>query len=304
MSSYRTLPSDIRFVVRVALVSTELAETWVGLVDDAAIFPPGDSPLSEAVSAYSSRRDEWYADLVGSFVVKDVDVPNVGAPLPLSVVVTGGAGAIAGAAKLATRAGHPVAGLEIALRDLDDLAGNARRVVAAVEGARSEGLLDDDTPVHVELPHVGSTASWLAAADEVAAAELRLKFRTGGLQADAFPAAHALAGWIDAALDRETAFKCTAGLHNAVRHTGDDGFEHHGFLNVLLATRLAFDGAGTDDVVAVLEQRQPESLLTLWQDQGDQAMARARRWFTSFGSCSVTEPLDDLVSLGLVEDPA
>ena len=304
MSSYRTLPSDIRFVVRVALVSTELAEPWVGLVDDAAIFPPGDSPLSDAVATYSSRRDEWYADLVGSFVVKDVDVPNVGAPLPLSVVVTGGAGAIAGAAKLATRAGHPVAGLEIALRDLDDLAGNARRVVAAVDGARSEGLLDDETPVHVELPHVGSTASWLAAADEVAAAELRLKFRTGGLQADAFPAAHALARWIDAALDRETAFKCTAGLHKAVRHTGDDGFEHHGFLNVLLATRLAFDGAGTDEVVAVLEQRQAESLLTLWQDQGDQAMARARRWFTSFGSCSVTEPLDDLVSLGLVEVPA
>ena len=107
--------------------------------------------------------------------------------------MTGGAGAIAGAAKLATRAGHPVAGLEIALRDLDDLAGNARRVVAAVDAARSEGLLDDETPVYVELPHVGSTASWLAAADEVAAAELRLKFRTGGLEADAFPAAHALA---------------------------------------------------------------------------------------------------------------
>ena len=41
---------------------------------------------------------------------------------------------------------------------------------------------------------------WLAAADEVAAAELRLKFRTGGLEAAAFPAAHALA-----ALDRRGA---------------------------------------------------------------------------------------------------
>ena len=285
-------------------MSTELAEPWVGLVDDAAIFPPGNSALSDAIAAYSSRRDEWYADLVGSLVVKDVDVPAVEAPLPLSIVVTGGAGAIAGAAKLATRAGHPVAGIEIALRDLDDLAGNARRVVAAVDAARSEGLLDDETPVCVELPHVGSTASWLAAADEVAAAELRLKFRTGGLEADSFPSAPALASWIDAALDRETAFKCTAGLHNAVRHTGEDGFEHHGFLNVLLATRLAFDGVGTDDVVAVLEQRDAEPLLALWRDQGDQAMARARRWFTSFGSCSVTEPLEDLITLGLVEEPA
>jgi hypothetical protein len=279
-------------------------EVWSGLIDDAAVFPPGDSPLDDAVSAYVSRRDEWYADLVGSFVVKDVDVPHVDAAIPLSIVVTGGAGAIAGAAKLAAKAGSQVAGLEIALRDPDDLAGNARRVVAAVDAGRSEGLLEDETPVYVELPQVGSTASWLAAADEVAAAELRLKFRTGGLEADAFPPAPALAGWIDAALDRETAFKCTAGLHNALPHTGDDGFEHHGFLNVLLATRLAFDGSSPDDVVAVLEQRGAEPLHTLLAELGDETVTRTRRWFTSFGSCSVTEPLDDLIALGLVEAPA
>jgi hypothetical protein len=286
------------------VATTDVPAAWRGLVDDAAIFPPGDSPLGDAVAAFAARRDEWYADLVGSFVAKDVDVPNVDVPLPLSIVMTGGAGAIGGALKLAAKSPCSVAGLEIALRDLDDLAGNARRVVAAVDAARSEGLLDDEVPVYVELPHVGSTASWLAAADEVAAVELRLKFRTGGLEADLFPHAHALARWIDASLDRETAFKCTAGLHNALRHTGDDGFEHHGFLNVLLATRLAFDGASTDDVVAVLEQRDPEPLLALWHDQGDQAMARTRRWFTSFGSCSVAEPRDDLISLGLVEAPA
>ena len=39
------------------------------------------------------------------------------------------------------------------------------------------------------------------------------------------------------------------------------------------------------------------------------AMARqsdlegARRWFTSYGSCSVSDPLDDLVGLGLLEAP-
>jgi hypothetical protein len=286
------------------VATTDVPAAWRGLVDDAAIFPPGDSPLADAVATYASRSDEWYADLIGSFVVKDVEVTDVDAALPLSIVVTGGAGAIGGALRLAAKSPGSVAGLEIALRDLDDLAGNARRVVAAVDAARSEGMLDDETPIYVELPHVGSTASWLTAADEVAAVELRLKFRTGGLEAEAFPPAHALSSWIDAALDRETAFKCTAGLHNAIRHTGEDGFEHHGFLNVLLATRLAFDGASTDDVVAVLEQRDADPLLALWHDQDDQAMVRARRWFTSFGSCSVTEPLDDLTALGLVEAPA
>lgn len=282
-------------------------EVWSGLVDDAAVFPPGNSPLDDAVAAYSARREEWYADLVGSFVVKDVDLPDVGAPLPLSIVVTGGAGAITGAMRLVARAGHPVAGLEIALRDLDDLAGNARRVVAAVDATRSEGLLEEETPAYVELPPVGSTASWLAAADEVAAAELRLKFRTGGLEADLFPNPPTLARWIDAALDREAPFKCTAGLHNAVRHTDTKAFvrpvDRHGFVNVLLATRLAFDGAPTDDVVAVLEERDAGPLLALLADLGEETVARTRRWFTSFGSCSVIEPRDDLLALGLLEEP-
>ena len=34
----------------------------------------------------------------------------------------------------------------------------------------------------------------------------------------------------------------------------------------------------------------------------DTELSGARRWFTSFGSCSVTEPLDELISTGLLED--
>ena len=72
-------------------------------------------------------------------------------------MVTGGAGQIAGPAR-AGRDGSDLelAGLEIALRDLDDLAGNARRVVAAVDAARADGVLDEDVPVYVELPHAGA----------------------------------------------------------------------------------------------------------------------------------------------------
>jgi hypothetical protein len=269
-----------------------LDDAWVRLVDDAAIFPPGDTPLHEATAAYGARTSEDGAELVGTFVLKDTDLPLVrGFGGPLSVVVTGGAGQLAGPAGLSQRLGLDLAGLEIALRDPDDLPGNARRVVAALRE------VETDVPVYVELPDVGTTSSWLSAADEVAAAELRLKFRTGGLEAAAFPAADALAGWIDAALDRETPFKCTAGLHNAVRHTGDDGFEHHGFLNVLVATRLLFDGATVDEAVVVLEQRESEVLVEAARELD---LAGARRWFTSFGSCSVAEPWADLHELGLV----
>ena len=269
-----------------------LNDAWARLVDDAAIFPPGDAPLHEATAAYAARSAEDGAELVGSFVLKDTDLPLVrGFGGPLSVVVTGGAGQLAGPVGLCAKLGLDLAGLEIAVRDLDDPAGNARRVVAALRDVETE------VPVYVELPATPAEGGWLAAADVVAEAELRIKFRTGGLEAAAFPSAQVLAGWIDAALDRETPFKCTAGLHNAVRHTGEDGFEHHGFVNVLVATRRAFDGAALDEVVEVLAQREGARLVA---EAAELDLAGARRWFTSFGSCSVAEPLADLRELGLV----
>ncbi|HYF74201.1 MAG TPA: hypothetical protein VD864_15330, partial [Nocardioides sp.] len=208
-----------------------------------------------------------------------------------------GAGAVAGVASLARKLHIAVEGLEVALRDPGDPVGAARRISAAVDAARGEGQLDDHVPVYVEIPADCSPGAWLAAADEVAAREFRLKLRTGGLDPAAFPAAATLAGWIDAALDRETPFKCTAGLHRAVRHTGEDGFEHHGFLNLLVATRRAFDSATPDEVIEVLERRDDQALAA---EARDLDLGGARRWFTSFGSCSVDEPLDDLRRLGLV----
>ncbi len=286
----------------VASVSTQpLPPAWRGLVDDAAIFPPGDAPLADAAAAHLARRSQPYADLVGTFVAKDTDLPALKAtPLALSVVVTGGAGAIAGVASLARRLHIAVEGVEIALRDPGDPVGAARRVSAAVDAVRAEGQLDDHVPVYVEIPADCAPGAWLAAADEVAAQEFRLKLRTGGLEATAFPSAPTLAGWIDAALDRETPFKCTAGLHRAVRHTSppeSGGFEHHGFVNLLVATRRAFDGATPDEVTELLERRDDQALTA---EARGLDLDGARRWFTSFGSCSVDEPRDDLVRLGLV----
>lgn len=282
-------------------MSQSLPAAWAGLVDDAAIFPPGDVLLPDAVAAFGWRHDEWYAGLVGTFVVTDTRLPDVPTDVPVSVVITGGAGAITGVAGLARRRDHTLAALEIALRDLDDLAGNARRVVAAVDAARSEGTLADDADIFVELPQTETDHAWLAAADVVAEGELSLKFRTGGVEAHLFPSASTIAGWIDAALDRETAYKCTAGLHNAIRHRDPaTGFEHQGFLNVLLATRLAFDGGTTTDVTTLLDDTYPNDLVALARASD---LAGARRWFRSFGSCSVTEPLADLTALGLLETP-
>ena len=288
------------------------------LVDDAAIFPPGNAPLATAVSDHREHRSSPYADLVGPFVVSDLRLPELievagstgsegdAAPLPVTVVVSGGAGALEGAVRWATRSGAlDLRSVEIALRDDDTgaVVHNARRILAAVDQLRAAGDLHDETPVYVEPPRLYGgppTPGWLGALDEIAAADHRLKFRTGGVDAESFPAAHELAASIEAALDRESPFKCTAGLHNAVRHQDPEtGFEHHGFLNVLVATRAALDSVPVDEVATLLEESDAAALGTRLDEVGHDALVSARRWFTSFGSCSVLEPLEDLVDLGL-----
>lgn len=264
-----------------------LPSHWNALIDDAAIFPPGDAPLHEATATYAARREEWYADLVGSFVLRDTDLPLVrGFGAPLSVVVTGGAGQLAGPVGAAARMGLDVAAVEIAVRDTDDPVGNVRRIDAAARAA------EIDVPLFIEIPGP-ATAQWLAAADEVAASEHRLKLRLGHVDHDLVPDSATVAAWIDATLDRETRFKATAGLHRTVRHDPEGGGAH-GFLNVLVATQVLWDGGSVTDATDALEQRDGAALAAT-------DISSARRWFTSFGSCSVTEPLDDLISLGLVD---
>jgi hypothetical protein len=286
------------------------------LVDDAAIFPPGNAPLHEALRVHLRHRSEAYADLVGPFVVSDTALPDLidavrsdggAGSLAVSVVVTGGAGAIEPAVRWASRAEElELASLELGLRDEEDLPRNARRVTTVVDQLRAAGDLDDETPVYVEPPRAAGPTpapSWLTALDEIAALDLRLKFRTGGVTADAFPTAAELATCIDAALDRELRFKCTAGLHNALRHRDDEtGFEHHGFLNVLLGTRAALDAMPPPEVARHLDAHDPAEVRDALAASGEEGLASARRWFTSFGSCSVLEPLEDLIDLDLLPD--
>ena len=288
------------------------------LVDDAAIFPPGDLPVQDAVPAHLAHQAAWYASTVGPFVIDDRRlealsplIQDATAPpdgLAVSVVATGGAGSI----DPAVRAAHAAAGVrpvavEAALRARDDLTSAARRVSTVLALLADDGVVDDDLTVYVELPvheSVATSTDSQATVDEIDAAGLGLKFRTGGADADAFPTPLALATAIDAALDREVPFKCTAGLHHAVRrHDPATGFEHHGFLNVLLATRACLDGAGVTAAADILALSSASSVGQAVEAAGATGLASARRWFCSFGSCSIAEPIDDLVALGILARP-
>jgi hypothetical protein len=219
--------------------------------------------------------------------------------MALSVVVTGGAGAIEPAITWADRIPEvELVGVEVSLRDEENLAHNARRVAAMLSQC-----LPAETTAAVELLRIGDdlTGGWLAALDVVAESGHRAKYRTGGVEASAFPSETELAAFISAALDRELPFKCTAGLHRAVRNTGEDtAYEQHGFLNVLLATRASLDGATVEEAAEILAERDAGRVAARVAELGDAKRASTRDWFVSFGSCSITEPIEDLTALGLL----
>ncbi|GGF49285.1 hypothetical protein GCM10011519_24040 [Marmoricola endophyticus] len=262
------------------------------LVDDAAIFPPGLAPLPDAVQAHVAHLASGYADLVGPFIVDaarlDELVPLAPSGFAASVVVPD-ADAVDEVVRRAAGS-IALAGLEVKL-----VGGALVPQVEAVAAAAPE-----DVPTYVEVPRP-THEEWPAVLRAVARGGLRLKFRTGGTEAAAFPSEAEVATWITAAVAAGVAFKCTAGLHHAVRHTGPDtGFEHHGYLNVLLATARAAGGADTGTVEDALRERSGATVAAGLDDLSDTERAAARAAFTSYGSCSVLEPLEDLRDLHLL----
>lgn len=267
---------------------------WHGLIDDAALFPPEELPMSEAVPTHFTHRRRWYADLVGPFVVPltrlfQLSKESAGRHIRVILTSPGGLPGLDAALHDLHRysAIHPV-GLEIPLAD--------RSPHALV--AKLDRHLRPSMAAHVEIP---SDARASMAVDALAGSRHRAKLRTGGTTAAAFPTEDDLAAAILACASRGVPFKCTAGLHHAVRHTGPGtGFEHHGFLNVLSATAAALDGASHAAVAGLLAERDVETVASRARDLDDGGLTAVRHIFASIGSRSVGEPLDDLLALGLL----
>lgn len=268
---------------------------FAALVDDAAIFPPGLAPLPDAVRAHAEHLAAAHADLVGPFVVDTARLDALVAldPVDLAVsVVVPDPTQVGAVVTRAVTGGLDLAGLEVKL----DLSLPLAPQVADIAAAAPDGIA-----VYVEVPRPGHP-EWAAVLDVVAAHGLRLKLRTGGTEAAAFPSETEVATWIHAAVGHGVPFKCTAGLHHALRHTGGaTGFEHHGYLNVLLATSRAAAGADLREIADVLAERSPRRLADA--AAADPGLAGARRFFASYGSCSVLEPLEDLEALDLITRP-
>ena len=247
------------------------------LIDDAAVFPPGDAPLEEAVPAHRGHLQSWYAPMVGPLLVpasRLADLPPSRTELRVGVIVDVEPELVA---------------------DLVDGLDESVTVVqyesrAALHHLRAAAK-DWDGPVYAELPF-GTDGL-----DAVIGTGFIPKFRTGGLAAEFFPPPQVLAEVIVGCAERALRFKLTAGLHRAIRHTeAETGFVHHGFLNVLAASAEASAGAGVDAVAAILASTDADDIADRVRSIAD----LPRPLLVGFGSCSIIEPLEDLMALSLV----
>jgi hypothetical protein len=279
-------------------VSTDARRALLGrLIDHAALFPPASMDMPEAIAADRAARATDEAWMIDRFICPASRLGELPADAPrLSVVLDGGEG-----------------DLEVVAEAIAD-----GRAVELIEAridptwipdtqALVRAKLGEEVQVYWELPPGRGVRGEVAAVAEAGAGA---KIRCGGVTAEAFPSVEAVAAFVAACRDAGVRFKATAGLHHPVRHVEErTGFHMHCFLNLLAAAVFAHaDGLGDDELAALLAEEDPaafsvdaDGLAVHGHHAGAAAIGAAREaLFTAYGSCSFSEPVEDLTALGVL----
>jgi hypothetical protein len=243
------------------------------LIDHAALFPPASLPTDAALEVDRVARATPHAWILHRFLVPASRLTELPADFdpPLGVIVDVDA--------------------------LPPLSGQVDVVEARLDrAAATEGV---GVRVFLEV-RPGDDGALDAVAERGAGA----KVRCGGATPDLFPSPAELAHFICGCRDRGLAFKATAGLHHPLR----DGIVH-GFLNLLGAAVLAHaGGAAPRELVEVLLEQDAgafvvtdEAFTVRGQAFGaDDVAATRERLFVGYGSCSFSEPVEDLRGLRIL----
>ncbi len=292
------------------------------VIDYAGLFPPASLGMAETVrnyAAYLRRDDAWALSrlIIPASRLEEFDrAAAEGGVLPtaadaepwrISALVCDDVEAdLERIAAFNDRHGDPSVGA--ALVDAVEVKAESTSRIDAVLDAMPEWL-----DPFFEIPAKDDVRGLVAA---LVGGEAAAKIRTGGVTAAAIPSCAEVAGFISACAQAGVPFKATAGLHHPIRaehrltYAPDSpSAVMHGFLNVFLGAALAF--AGRIDrarLEALLDERSSAAFSfddnsAAWRDLrvSTEQLAKSRERFAlSFGSCSFTEPMDDLLSLGLL----
>ncbi len=272
-----------------------------GVIDYAGLFPPAKLDMEPALREYLGHLNGPESLLVNRFVCPVGRLAELGDLLhtlapeeQFGICVIGSA--IATLANdiefmrgFSQRFGEnfEIEGYEV--RSSDDVEGSLRAI---------QKLANLD--LYLEIPFGDGTtdALHIIANSEAASA----KARTGGAEPKDYPTSEQLANFLRECLDLNLSFKLTAGLHHPVRRN-----EMHGFLNVLVALALAEEhDLNRAEIAAILSEENARSFVIEPSEVGYKDMRASlesidavRTLFAGFGSCSVSEPVEDLRALGL-----
>ena len=272
-----------------------------GLIDYAGLYPPAALDMRTAVHNYLGYRSQKHAWVLCRFVVDLARLDELReaaeeAPAGLRLAVVAAPDADFSAIARHRRGGLCIESVEI-------------KCDAPLKIARICEKLPEEVQCYVEIPIAQGCS---ATVDAIAASGVYAKLRMGGVVAEAFPTARQIAERMVLLADRGAAFKATAGLHHPVRSPHRFTYEAdspsgmmHGFLNVLCAAAAVRFGASVEDAERILEEEDVAAFQATGEAIGVHGlqwppgqMREVRKFFTGFGSCSFTEPVQDLEELG------
>ena len=270
------------------------------LVDNAALFTSSKASMADAVRAHLTAGSEEYAWVVGFFLCPTSRLGDLVAqlrkrpparPVTVSLVADTGLGGLPKAISTALDNGQLVDVRMVEVPAPSDV--DANWLVQLTE------FVPDDV-VRVVEPRRGRP-DWLAGVRRVAEAGCWPKLRCGGKASESFPTVDEVAEFLAVALGTGRSFKATAGLHHSVRHHDDStGLTHHGLLNMLVGTARAVAGSGVHDALSCTDAT---VLAAEAGSLSDDDARGVREVFACYGSASLSEPVADLIRLGLLPEP-
>lgn len=297
------------------------------LIDYAGLFPPAELPVDDAVAEYEGARRGAASWMLGRFITGTVRAAEVltawtarGTGDGLHLAVVAGTdrdprrwfdslrGILDAIAALRDAPGAAVEAIEIPLAPPLSARETFDAPIAQLRAALDRAGLGA-VPTYVELPAHPRRAELLPSAmAALARTRFGAKIRCGGIVADAFPSADAVAEFIASAVAERVAFKATAGLHHPVRHRDPaTGFVMHGFLNLLAAAALA-PHADASELGRIVGEEDARAFAfdehgLIWRDRRasvDELQRMRATAFVGYGSCSFSEPVEDLTALGML----
>jgi hypothetical protein len=294
------------------------------LIDYAGLFPPAKLAVRPALDEFRAACAGPAAWMLGRFIVQTTRLDELrdaaaGERFALSAIVDAGSDSrtwFAAAQRLADKlavARRSDAALDIACLEvpLPALASRRETYDAAIGqfAALAERYGLRDLPIYVEVPRDARFLEHLAGTmAALARHRLGAKIRCGGVTPEAFPSVAEVAAFVGAARVEGVPFKATAGLHHPLRHVdAATGFHMHGFLNVLAASVFA-GKSGADELEQVVGLE--DAAAVRFSDAGlqwgkrtasiEEIAAAREHGFVAYGSCSFSEPVEDLISMQLL----